>query len=132
MKVLSYKFTATWCAGKNHQSADAISRYYPVNDPIPADELADEEIDFNLNAVLEVVKQEAEEDLQLEGIHEAASKDNKYQELLHVIKNGFPLHKSDLPYSVHYYWPRRDRLTIDDGYILIGCRLVIPKEHARC
>ena len=44
---------------------------------------------FYLNAVLEEVKQEAEEDLQLEGIREAASKDNEYQELLYVNKNGF-------------------------------------------
>ena len=127
MKILSYKFTATWCAGKNHQSADSLSRY-PVNDLIPADELADGEIDFYLNAVLEVVKHEAEEDLQLEGIREAASKDNEYQELLHVIKNSFPLHKSDLPYSIRHYWPIRDRLKIDDGYILSGCRLLIPNE----
>ena len=26
MKILSYEFTVTWCAGKNHQSDDALSR----------------------------------------------------------------------------------------------------------
>ena len=44
MKLLPYKFTATWRSGKQHCAPDALSRA-PVRDPVQEDQLAEEEVE---------------------------------------------------------------------------------------
>ena len=126
MQLANYKFTATWKCGKDHVAPDALSRS-PVNDPDPEDELAEQEVTFHLQRMLNVTQQEAEEDINLSEIRKAAERDDEYQQLRQCIVNGFPNEKHQLPVCVRPYWSVRERLTIDNGYILCGCRLVIPR-----
>ena len=122
MQLASYKFTATWRCGKDHVAPDALSRS-PVNDPDPDDELAEQEVTFHTQSILAVLQQEAEEDINLSEIGNAAEQDDEYRQLRQCIINGFPREKNKLPMSVRPYWSVRERLTLDNGYILCGCRL---------
>ena len=84
------------------------------------------DVEFHLHAIVSTLRHEAEQDLHLVELKQAAQTDNAYQELLRVIQHGFPQAKNDLPLAVRPYWSVRDRLAVDDGYALCGCRLVIP------
>jgi len=49
-----------------------------------------------------------------------------YQQFHHIITHGFPDHRSQLPEACRRFWNVREHLTIDDGLIVYGCRLLIP------
>ena len=118
MQLMNYKLFATWCSGKKHIAADALSRS-PVMDPQPDDELAEQDVNFHLHSISKAVRDDSEMDIRLNEIHHAARNDDKYQELLKNIKYGFP------------YRGMRDQLSVDDGLILCGCPLVIPRALRR-
>ena len=67
-------------------------------------------------------------DLRLSEVKQHADNDQVHQQLLQTDPNGFPEHKSQLPLPLHPYWVMRDRLVIDDGLLVCGAKLVIPKS----
>ena len=44
----------------------------------------------------------------------------------HTITRGFPDHRNQLPEACRCYWNIREHLTIDYGFIVYRCRLLIP------
>ena len=48
--------------------------------------------------------------------------------LQHVITQGFPDHRNQLPDRCRHYWNVREHLTVDDGLIVYGCCLLIPSS----
>ena len=121
--LLNYKFTATWLRGKDHVVADTLSRA-----PVTAeDELAVQEVEFHLRSLTSTRRRVVVEDYHLTELRPVMEGDSEYQELLQAIQVGFPQDKGRLPLLIRPYWPVRDRLTVEDGFILCGCHLVIPK-----
>lgn len=53
--------------------------------------------------------------------------DEEMQELKRVIKDGWPVHKSDIKDIVAPYWDSRDELTMAYDLVWKGTRIVIPK-----
>ena len=51
------------------------------------------------------------------------------QVLKRVIQSGWPVVRNNLPAAVGSYFHIRDELVVQDGLILRGDRLVIPKAH---
>ena len=45
-----------------------------------------------------------------------------------MITQGFPDHRNQLPDPCRHYWNVREHLTVDDGLIVYGCRLLIPSS----
>ena len=43
-----------------------------------------------------------------------------------AIISAFPEYRSQLPDECKRYWHIRDQLSVDDGLIVYGCRLLIP------
>ena len=132
MKVMNYKFNTTWRSGKQHVVPDALSRA-PVNEPQPHDELAEQEVEDYVRAIIDQAREpDFPEDAHLAQVRQAAETDATYQDLIAVIHNGFPADKSDLPHDLKPYWSIRDKLSVDDtGLILCGCRLLIPTALRR-
>ena len=46
--------------------------------------------------------------------------------LLHTILEGFPSEKKRLPIEIHNYFPFREDLSIVDGVVMFGDRIVVP------
>ena len=65
-------------------------------------------------------------DTRLQDLREQAVKDPEYQQLQTVILNGFPSHRQQLPEACRRFWNVREHLSVDDGLIVHGCRLLIP------
>ena len=78
MKLLPYKFTATWRSGK-HCVPDAVSKA-PVRDLVQEDQLAEEEVEWHVRAVI-VANHESQDDVNLENLCRVAEQDNEYQDL---------------------------------------------------
>ena len=56
----------------------------------------------------------------------ATEEDEDLRDLKTVIRHGWPLRKEDAPVKVRDYFPFRDELTMQNGLIFKGERLVVP------
>ncbi|XP_037781990.1 uncharacterized protein K02A2.6-like [Penaeus monodon] len=87
-----------------------------------------------LHAVKSVQASDAideQEDLFMEDLRMAASKDASYEELLHHVKSGFPNDRYNLPSTLRPYWKIRNELYNDGDLVLYGPRVVVPASLHR-
>ena len=64
-------------------------------------------------------------------IREETGKDTTLSALREIIMHGWPKKRTDCPAYLHAYWNYRDELTVADGLILKGTRIVIL-ESLQC
>jgi len=110
-----------------------------VDNPVAEDEVTEDDEDAlqqtiaaHLQAVCEDGTRLAPlQDETLEKIRAAAARDTDYAALQHVIMTGFPDHCHELQPSLRPYWGVRSMLSVDDGLIVYGPRLVIPQSLRR-
>lgn len=124
-KLDRYAYTARWVKGKDNADADALSRA-PVDNPSKQDELG-ESAEYQLVNQLAMRLEKAELDPNLQKVQQSTVADQDLQDLIQFIRNGFPNDKGNLPLNLRQFWHIRDKLTVDDGIILHGCRCVIPR-----
>ncbi|XP_043230688.1 uncharacterized protein K02A2.6-like [Amphibalanus amphitrite] len=117
--------SARWVPASQHSAADALSRN-PIEHPNEDDECGEDATTSCIQSIVISELKAHDVDISLKEVREAAAADHEFQLLAEVIRNGFPDSKSEVPEAVKRYWPVRDRLTVDDGIVLCGCRVVIP------
>jgi hypothetical protein len=61
----------------------------------------------------------------------AASNDASYSALIQAIETGFTIRRDLMALAVHQFWKICNELSVDDGLVLFGCRLVIPQSSRR-
>ena len=130
---MGYHFTAVWVKGKENYAPDALSRHL-VLDPQPHEQLAEQ--DKNGNHAVSITElrsttDNTQESLRMQDLRKHANEDETYQQLLQLILDGFPNHRSEMPETCKPYWNARHHLTIDDNLIVHGCRLLIPHKMRR-
>ena len=135
LKMQRFSFTARWVPGKSNVDADALSRA-PVDDAVPADEIAEGPPSFSPRLSLLCAIEGSElsvVDPVLEKVRAAAAVDPVMIQLKDMIINGFPNNKCNLPLPLRPFWDVHDRLAIDesDGVIVFGARVVIPHALRR-
>ena len=138
--LTAYRFIANWQRGTDHKIPDALSRA-PVSDPVEGDEVAEPDSDPLHSAVIAALQAESttEEgarlaplmDSALEKVRAAATQDPEYLKLRDIVLRGFPEHCHDVPPDVRPYWGVRSMLSVDDGLLVYGSRLVIPSDMRR-
>ena len=111
-----YNYNLVYVPGKDIPVADALSR-------APLKEGPTEEADRVHNLTFNSVKQR-----KIEQIRNSCKIDPEMQELMKVIYQGWPEHKADDPEIVRQYFSFQDELTTQDGIVMRGERLMIPKE----
>ena len=62
----------------------------------------------------------------LQQIRQATQDDDTMTPLKHTITFGWPCTVQELPKELQAYWTFREEMTIEDGLILEGTRIVIP------
>ena len=123
MKLLKYTFTAHHVPGAKMEDADALSRA-PHQQPT-ADDTLDEDVLCHVKAVIEQMPASTP---YLEKVKKATEKDATHQQLLTTMKNNWPKSKQQCPLNIQPFWDSRHDLTMIDGLLLKGCRIVIPKS----
>ena len=64
----------------------------------------------------------------LEEIRTATDEDNELRSLKEIIYVGWPQSRSDVHRVLLQYWNFRDELSIDNGIVTKGTRIVIPRK----
>ena len=57
---------------------------------------------------------------------EKTRKDPTIKLLMHYISTGWPCEHRRLPQELHLYWNFREDLSVEDGLVMKGSRLLIP------
>jgi hypothetical protein len=117
MRILNYDTEIVWRPGKDMHIADMLSRSYP-------EQSEPSEHTENVNMVDFLVMG----DSRLEKIRQQTSADESLQILKSVIQNGWPENRQDVPTLVLPYFNVRDELSIQNGLIFRGERIVIPEN----
>ena len=133
--LLPYSFTLGWKKGSEHAVPDALSRC-PVDEATEEDEIAEQEIEqhihsvvmCNIKAVFEDEDNDEFQDALLEEIHKISSVDPEYMSLKKTIINGFPCNQNEIDPVLRPYAKMKDLLCLDNGLIVCGQRLVIPRR----
>jgi hypothetical protein len=70
-------------------------------------------------------------DLVLDSLRKIAADDETYLELIAAVESGFSARREITAPSVRQYWTIRQELSVDDGLVLFGKRIVIPQRSRR-
>ena len=140
-KTALFSFTTRWTKGKDHCIPDALSRA-PVSDPLPEDQEAEEELEHHVHAItINSSRMTLEDDIDdtrnhlrdptLDHLRAVALSDENYKTLIHNVENGFPTEQNKADANVAPFWNIRNELSVDDGIVLYGPRIVVSKAARR-
>ena len=117
MRTANYNFTLKYRAGKTLLVSDALSRL-PVQNSEPVQEIA-------MDICVSLVQFSPD---RLKELREATQEDETLQELRRVILTGWPARMSEVHSAMRDFWSVRDSLVIDDGLIVRGTCVLIPRS----
>jgi len=118
LRCQKYYYTLQYQSGTSIPIADALSRAPLVETMTPADEV------FTVSNVnLSPINSSRLNDIRI-----ATDSDCVLQQLKQMILQGWPTHKSAIPSELVAFFDHRDELTVLDGIILRGDRVVIPRS----
>ena len=119
LRIQKYDAQIKYVPGKDIPVADALSRISSCSgEDILGLDVSVHEVNLHLNASPMRVSQ-----IQAETVS-----DTTLSALREIIMHGWPGKRSDCPAFLHAYWNYRDKLTVANGLILKGTRIVIPKS----
>ena len=114
LRLQGYDVTIRYKPGREMLLADAMSRLNPIaNDEREQTPMKVEFVHFSEN--------------KLNSIKDATKDDEELTALKNIIINGWPERQRDTPQPIRKYWAYRDELSIEDGLIIKGDRIVIPR-----
>lgn len=64
-------------------------------------------------------------------LRKAANGDTGYASLVEAVLTGFPARRDRTDLAVRQYWTIREQLSIDDGLVFFGSRVVVPSAARR-
>ena len=115
LKLQGYNFKLEYQPGKELVVADTLSR-------LPN---STEHETIDLDVRVDRVRFQTDH---LNSIRESTQNDPILKQLSETIVMGWPSEMKELPMCLRNYWPYRDELSVIDGIIMKGCRIVIPSE----
>jgi len=144
-KTLQFQFKIIHLAGAKNRAAEAISRH-PSQGSDSAegihlpDDIAVVESSNTLHTPKKTLVSPADEGLRLAAIStlstvrvitwdtvkQETNSDAIMLSLLHIVKSGIPTLKTDMPPTLHVYFPHCEHLWTVDGVIMYKSRIIIP------
>ena len=119
LRVQKYDVEIKYVQGKKIPLSDALSRISPCpSDTIGGLDVSLHEMHLHLNASTSRIDQ----------IKEETAKDEVLFSLRSVITQGWPNIRSDCPAHLYALWNYRGELTVSDGVVLKGTRILIPRN----
>ena len=113
-----YHFTVTYIPGLTKELVDCLSHLGGQKDTIKLPKLY----------AYQVTSQLCARSNNIQHIRIATQEDDELVLLKHTITHGWPSNIKEVPSFIQSYWIFREELTIEDGIILKGTRMVIPAK----
>ena len=121
LRLQKYDFELVYTPGKHMYVADALSRCKTSNSKCrPIEE------DVNLHVAMVQECLPIAED-RLSELYKACDVDHEVRQLVYYITNGWPETRSECELSTHPYWNVRHDLSVANGLVFRGTRVVIPR-----
>ena len=119
LRIQRYNISIVYKPGRHIPLADALSRVNPCSgETLSGLDITVHELNSHLNA----------SPTRLEEIRDETARDPELSSLRELIVNGWPEKRENCPSTLHGYWNYRDELAVENGIILKGTRIVIPKS----
>ena len=118
LRLQPYDLNVQYIQGSEMYVEDALSR--ATVDP-PEEYLGQEWLIYDIKTITNTST-----DMRIGEFKAETASDQELQSLAHIIKTGWPKEIKLLPHQLRPYWSVRDRLTVLEGVILMGERLVVP------
>ena len=64
----------------------------------------------------------------LDQLRKSTLQDEQLTRLKHYISTGFLCDKKNLPTDRHEFWPQKEMLSTESGFITCGNRIIVPRE----
>ena len=123
LRMMRFDYVITHVPGKNLQIADALSR-----SPVSSATTADSELQKDVSAYVDLLMQSLPAtDHQLQVIKDAQNSDATCSQIKSYCQHGWP-DRLKLQGILKNYLPVKDELSITNGLLLRGYRLVIPQS----
>ena len=116
LRLQPYDLTIKYKPGKEMLIADALSRLSP-EDTRPM-----ENLDVQIHEVCPQVA-----DTMVREIRGETQKDPELSALKEIVYSGWPSTRKELPTLTKPYWSYRDELTVEDGILMKGSRIIVPQ-----
>ena len=113
IRLHRYCFEFKYTSGAQLHIADALSRAHLITETHPTKIMSVDALYFI-------------PDKQIQEVEEETSKDATLQQLKQVITEGWPSQKQDIPSCIQPYYDLRDTLSVQNGVIVKGERILIP------
>ena len=118
IRTMPYNFTVRYIPGPKNLLADCLSRLGDQKDTIKLPKLH----------VYQILHQLPARSDSLQEIWQATQADDELALLKHTNTMGWPNNIKEIPQVLHPYWTFCEELTIEDGLILKGTRIIIPNK----
>ena len=119
IRTLPYNFTVHYIPGPKNQLAGCLSRLGEQKDVIKLPKLH----------IYQITQQLPAKSDKLQELREATQAEDELALLKHTIMSGWPSTITGIPPVLQPYWTFCEELTIEDGLILKGTRIVIPSKN---
>ena len=129
LKLRPFQLQASGRKGSENAFADALSRN-PVSLPLPDEEFGEDPA-LRALAIRACLRQDDDgriADLRHHELLQAARTDDDYKALVNAVRQGFPTDRRDVHPAILPYLTFHQHLSVDDGLVLKGQRIVIPQS----
>jgi transposase InsO family protein len=123
LRLQKYDVTINYLPGKYMYVADALSRAFLPDGPVP-DEINDD-VTKMIHSLVENLPMTVEK---LEELKSATVEDEFLQQLIQFIKDGWPSSRVNSPSAVGHYWKFQDEIFEANGLLFFGQKLIIPEK----
>ncbi|GBM27197.1 hypothetical protein AVEN_9862-1 [Araneus ventricosus] len=123
LRMMKFSYKIVHIPGKELFAADALSRN-PQKVPYKREEY-EAEIDAFIQMITSSLPASS---LRLDELRFAQLKDETRQKLTDYVLKGWPS-KKELDTLCAPYWQNRYEISVQDGLLMRGCRIIIPKSH---
>jgi len=121
LKMAKYNVEIRYIQGKNNVIADALSRISHMEPPAEDNELPVVELD-TISRTLPASPAKLDE------VREYTDQDVVLSHLKDVVHHGWPEYPNECPQDLKEFWNFREDLSVENGLILKGHKLVIPSK----
>jgi hypothetical protein len=122
LRLSKYSIDIEFVPGKYMHIADTLSRAY--SDLAGSKHLEDEEMDLRVHCLVTQLPLSAG---RVQQFREAIVQDEVLQAVIAFCKDGWPIHKWQLPVQVRPYWAIHHDLYEVEGLIFVGHKLLVPE-----